>query len=82
MRYIKLFEDFKIKNISVDDIINCINNGGVLYANIIKNFPDNDPEIPLNPVSVDNEGTVTVELDGNNYEVELRHINKLEWNKN
>ena len=82
MRYIKLFEDFKIKNISVDYIINCINNGGVLYANIIKNFPDNDPEIPLNPVSVDNEGTVTVELDGNNYEVELRHINKLEWNKN
>jgi hypothetical protein len=79
MKHIKLFEDFKQKNITTDDVIECINNGGVLYATIIKNFPDNDPEIPLNPVSVDNEGTVTVELDGKNYEVELRHIDKIEW---
>lgn len=79
MRYLQLFEDFKQKNITIDDIVKCIDDGGVLYATIVNNFPDNDPEIPLNPVSVDEDGLVTVEVDGNNYEVDLKNINKIEW---
>ena len=79
MKRIKLFEDFKQKNITLDDVIRCISDGGIIYATIVRDFPNNDSEIPLNPVSVDDDGTVTVELDGNNYEVELRHIDKIEW---
>ena len=79
MKHIKLFEDFKVKNITVEDLVNCIGSGGVIFATIIKDYPDNDPDEPLNPLSVDEEGTVTVELDGNNYEVELKNIERIEW---
>lgn len=78
-RKIMMFEDFKQKNITLDDVVRCIDNGGVLYATIIENFPDNDPEIPLNPVSVDEDGMVTVEIDSDNYEVHLKNIDKIEW---
>lgn len=79
LKHLKMFEDFKQNNITLDDIIKCIDKGGIIYANIVKDFPDNDPEIPLNPVSVDNDGVVTVEIDGNNYEVDLKRIDRIEY---
>lgn len=79
MKHLKLFEDFKQKNISLDDIITCINRGGVVYATIINGYPDNDPELPMNPLSVDEFGTVTVNISGQNHEIELENIDKIEW---
>lgn len=79
MRYIRLFEDFKVKNITIEDIVTCIQNGGVIYSTVINNYPENDPELPLTPLSIDDDGTVTVDIDGQNYEVELRNIDKIEW---
>ena len=79
MKYIKLYEDFKQKNITLEDIVNCIDNGGIIYANIVNNFTDNKPDEPINPVSVDDDGLVTVEINGNNYEVDLKNITKVEW---
>lgn len=79
MKWIKLFEDFKQKNITVDDIITCIQSGGVIYATVINGLPENDPEIPLTPLSVDEEGRVTVDIEGMQHEVELRNIDKIEW---
>lgn len=83
MRYMKLFEDFKNNNqggdlIKIEDIIDCIKSDGVVYATIIKDFPDNDPEVPLKPTSVDEYGLVTVDYEGVDYEVELKHIEKIE----
>jgi hypothetical protein len=85
MKHIKLYEDFKVNNqggtlITLDDIINCIKNDGVIYATIISDFPDNDPEEPLNPLSVDDDGLVTIEYDGRQYEVKLDNIEKIENN--
>ena len=48
----------------VHHIIDCIKNDGVIYATIIKNLPDNDPKEPLSPVSIDDDGLVTIEYDG------------------
>jgi hypothetical protein len=79
MKHIKLYEDFKVKNITTDDIVTCIQNGGVIYATVINGYPKNDPEIPLNPLSVDDDGTVTVDIDGQQHEVELKNIDKIEW---
>ena len=84
MKYMKMFEDFKNNNqegslITVDDMINCIDKRGVIYATIIKNFPDNDPDEPLNPVSIDEDGLVTVECDGKEYEVDIKNIKKIEY---
>lgn len=84
MKWIKLFENFRKNNedgslITLEDVINCIKNGGVVYATIIKDLPDNDPEESLRPVSVDNDGLVTIEYEGNEYEIELSNISKIEF---
>jgi hypothetical protein len=84
MKDIKLFEDFRNNNadgslITSDDIRNCIKAGGVLYATIIKDFADNDPEEPLTPVSIDEDGLVTVQYDNKQYEVSLKNIESIEY---
>lgn len=79
MKHLKIFEDFKKKNITIDDIIKCIKFGGVIYATVIHGFPQNNPEEPIQPLSVDEFGTVSVNIEGTTYEVELRNIEKIEW---
>ena len=84
MKWIKLFEDFKKNNeegtlITQDDVIDCIKASGVVYASIVIDLPGNDPKVPLKAVSIDNDGLVTVEIDGKEYEVELRNISKIEF---
>jgi len=78
MKWLKLFEDFKVKNITQEDIINCIQKNGVIYATIIKNLPGNDPKEPLRPVSIDEDGLITVLIDGNEYEIDLNDVEKIE----
>ncbi len=84
MKWIKLFEDFKNNNeegtlITIDDVIKCIKKSGVIYATIVHNLPDNDPEEPLKPIDVDEDGLITVEYDNNEYEVDLRDVEKIEF---
>ena len=79
MKYLQLFETFKKKNITIDDIIECIDHGGVIYATIIHGCSDNDPELPRQPLSVDELGTVTVDINGTLYDIELNNIEKIEW---
>lgn len=78
MNWIKKFETFKkIKNITEEDIIKCIKSGGLIFATTIKNFPEHDPEEPLTPLSIDEDGLVTVTIDGQDYEVELDKVEKI-----
>lgn len=84
MKWLKKFEAFKNNNeegslITVDDIMQCIKSGGVVYATIIKEFADNDPKEPLKPVSIDDDGLVTVMYDSNQYEVSLENIESIEY---
>jgi hypothetical protein len=79
MKHIKLYEQFKVKNFTVDDIVDCISSGGIIYSEIVKDFPENIPDLPLNPVSVDDEGLITVEVDGKNFEVDLKDVKKIEY---
>lgn len=83
MKWIKFFEDFKVNNqqgdlITQEDIINCIKNGGVIYSTIILKFPDNDPEKPLKPISIDEDGLITIELEENEHYVKLEDVEKVE----
>jgi hypothetical protein len=75
-----LDESIKVKNITSEDVIKTIKGGGKVFATIIKNFPGNDPNEPLTPVSIDDDGLVTVEYDGNGkeYEVDLENIDKID----
>jgi hypothetical protein len=84
MKWLKLYEDFKNNNqegnlISEDDIIKCIKSGGVIYSSIIKDYPDNNPDEPLNPVSIDEDGLITVEIDGDEYSIDIKNVEKVEF---
>ena len=84
MKWIKLFEDFKQNNeegtlITIDDIVNCIKNGGVIYSTIVKEYPDNKPKDPLRPIDIDEDGLITVEIDDNEYYVDLNDVEKIEY---
>ena len=84
MKWIKLFEDFKQNNeegslITLDDIIKCIKGEGVVYATAVKDLPGIEEDEPLRPVSVDDDGLVTIEYDGSEYEIDLHNIKKIEF---
>ena len=83
MKWIKLFEDFKKNNeagdlLKQEDIIKCIEKGGVIYATIVQEIPDNDPEVPLNAVDIDKDGLITVEQDNKIGYVKLEDVEKIE----
>jgi hypothetical protein len=84
MRYLKVYVDFKKNNeegslITIDDVVKCIKSGGVIYATTVKEFADNDPKAALKPVHVDDDGEVTVEFDGKEYEVDLKNIESIDF---
>ena len=83
MKWIKLFEDFKQNNeagdlLKSEDIIKCIEKGGVIYATTVQEIPDNDPEVPLNAVDIDKDGLITVEQDNKIGYVKLEDVEKIE----
>ena len=78
LKYLKIFEDFKQNNITVEDIIKCIENDGFLETDIVKDLPDN-PESHIRPVSVEDNGEITVEIDGSLYEVDLKNVKKITY---
>ena len=80
MKFIKTFENFKVKNITSEDVRKTIKGGGKVFVTIIKNFPNNNPKEALTPVSLDDDGLVTVEYDGKEYEVDIKNVKKMEYN--
>jgi hypothetical protein len=83
MKHLKLFEDFKLNNqdgnlITYEDIVNCIKKGGIIYSDIILKFPDNDSSQPLKPVSIDEDGLITVKYLADIYNVKLKDVKKIE----
>lgn len=79
MKYLKLFEDYKVKNITIDDIIKCIESNGVIYCDIISDYPNHDKNNKLTPVSVEDNGIISIIIDGVNYDIDLKDITKIEY---
>lgn len=85
MKLIKTFEQFKktgleykFKNITTDDIRNLIISGGFVYATKVPGFPNNDPDAKLKPISVDDDGLITVEFEDSIYEIEIKKLDKID----
>jgi hypothetical protein len=83
MKWLKLFEDFKQNNeegdlLKQEDIIKCIEKGGIMYATIVQEIPENDPKEPLKAVDIDKDGLVTVEQDNKIGYVKLEDVEKIE----
>lgn len=79
----KLFEDFKQNNeagdlLKQEDGIEGIEKGGIIYATIVQEIPDNDPKEPLKAVDIDKDGLVTVEQDNKIGYVKLEDVEKIE----
>jgi Ca2+-binding EF-hand superfamily protein len=90
MKWIKLFEDFKQNNeegnllsqegnpLSQEDIIKCIKKGGIIYATIVQEMPENDPKEALKAIDIDKDGLITVEQDKKIGYVKLENVEKIE----
>ncbi len=83
MKWIKLFEDFKQNNeagdlLKQEDIIKCIEKGGILYATIVQEIPENDPKEPLKAIDIDEDGLITIEQNNKIGYVKLKDVEKIE----
>ena len=83
MKWIKLFEYFKQNNeegdlLKQEDIIKCIEKGGIMYATIVQEIPDNDPKEPLKAVDIDEDGLITVEQNNKIGYVKIEDVEKIE----
>lgn len=83
MKWIKLFEDFKQNNeagdlLKQEDIIKCIEKGGIMYATIVQEIPENDPKEPLKAIDIDEDGLITVEQNNKIGYVKLEDVEKIE----
>jgi len=58
--------------------MSCIEKGGQLFATIVQEIPDNDPEEPLKPVDIDEDGLITVEQGSKIGYVKLEDVEKIE----
>ena len=78
MKNIKLFEDFKVNNITEQDVIDTITNNGTIYVSSIKDLPDHNNENPTKPVDI-KDSTITLDIDGKIYQTELEFVDKVEY---
>ncbi len=84
MKRLKLFEDFKKNNeegtlITQDDVINCIKDRGLIFSEIIHDYPGNDPKVGMIPLDIDEDGLITVEISGRQYNIDLSDVTKIEY---
>jgi hypothetical protein len=82
MKWIKLFEEFKQNNgegdlITIDDIIKAKENGDNIYATIIEEMPENDPDDPLEIKDIDGDGLITISYKGKYGYVKLDNVDRI-----
>jgi hypothetical protein len=82
MKWIKLFEEFKQNNgegdlITQEDIIKAKESGEKIYATIIKDIPENDPDEPLEIKDIDEDGLITVSYKGKDGYVKINNVDRI-----
>jgi hypothetical protein len=78
LKFLKLFEDFTEGKFTLDDIDRVRKEGKKIYASIIKDLPNNDPNQELEIISLDKDtNEVTVSIDNNIYYVDLKNIERV-----
>ena len=79
MKYLKIYEEFKVGKFSIEDIENAMIGGRGLYASIIKDLPDNDPKLLLKIIDVDKDtGEVSVLYDNQIKYLDLEDVEEIE----
>jgi hypothetical protein len=79
LKYLKIYEEFKVGKFSIEDIENAMIGGKGLYASIIKDLPDNDPKLLLKIIDVDKDtGEVSVLYDNQIKYLDLEDVEEIE----
>jgi hypothetical protein len=79
LKYLKIYEEFKVGKFSIEDIENAMIGGRGLYASIIKDLPDNDPKLLLKIIDVDKDtGEVSVLYDNQIKYLDLEDVEEIE----
>jgi hypothetical protein len=79
LKYLKIYEEFKVGKFSIEDIENAMIGGKGLYASIIKDLPDNDPKLLLKIIDVDKDtGEVSVLYDNQIKYLDLDDVEEIE----
>lgn len=71
---LKLFKEFSESTFSVDDIVKSIEDGYLLKVKNIKNLPNHNESDPVKPVSVDDDGLITISTNFGDFEVEIDNV--------
>lgn len=79
MRYIKIYEEFKESDITVDDIISVIKNDGFIYTKTIKDLYDHNTEDKVKPVEIDDNGDISLDIEGTLYYTKLKYVYKIDY---
>lgn len=79
MKYIKLFEDFKVNNITIDDIIEVIKYNGKIFVSNIDDYKIENEDESYTAVDVDDDGTIYLDINSNTYQTRLEWVTRIEW---
>lgn len=71
---LKLFKEFSESLFSLDDIVDLIETGGLIRVKNIKNLPDHNESDIVKPISVDDDGLITISTNSGEFEVEVNNV--------
>lgn len=78
MKHIKLFENYKIDNITESDIIDTIENNGTIQVLSIKDKEDHKEDDYMTPVDIDGD-SIIVDIDGEIYTTKLEFVTSIKY---
>jgi len=79
LKFIKLFEDYSEGKFRIEDIERCRREGKSIYSKIVKDFPQNDENLPLEVIDIDTDNNeISVMIDNNIYYVDLKNVERIE----
>lgn len=78
MKYLKFFEEYKVDNITEQDIIDTIEHNGKIKVSSIKDLPEHNDDVYIRPVDIDGD-SIIIDIDGNQYITYLKFVTKIEY---
>ena len=63
-----------IESMSEEEIVNIIQDGKKIYVNYINGYPDHNKDLGYEPVDINQNGVITLDIDGKTYSTELKWV--------
>lgn len=63
-----------VESMSEEEIVNIIQDGKKIYVNYINGYPDHNKDLGYAPVDIDQNGDITLDIDGKTYSTKLKWV--------